>query len=265
MRERGSPEPSRLFKVCVIAVLAALVGFIVLVVRNAKGETKIKEARRQIRDLVSAIESYESKYDAPPVCQEAKNSVTAKCPDLTFGTINRVSAGKNPFLTNNRGEKLFPTFSRENNGYQNSNAEVIAILLDLLKFRNGDPTVNTDHARNSDHVVFLKAKQASDAISPGIGTDGVYRDPWGNPYIITFDMNGDGRCRDALYRIQTVSSFRSGATGFNGLRNYLDPGGFTSDFEAKVSVMVWSYGPDGKADHNPADRPPNKDNVLSWK
>jgi hypothetical protein len=77
-------------------------------------------------------------------------------------------------------------------------------------------------------------------------------------------MNGDDKCRDALYRIQTVSCLSGGATGHYKLRNYVDRGGLTSDFEATVSIMIWSFGPDGKVGHNPANRPPNKDNILSW-
>jgi hypothetical protein len=34
---------------------------------------------------------------------------------------------------------------------------------------------------------------------PGVGTDLVYRDPWGNPYIITLDLNYDEKARDACY------------------------------------------------------------------
>ena len=33
----------------------------------------------------------------------------------------------------------------------------------------------------------------------------VYRDPWGNPYIITMDLNYDEQCQDAFYCQQAVS------------------------------------------------------------
>lgn len=198
MRDRESTEGFRFSKVWVIAGIAitvGIVGFFVTGVRGVKEGSKIKRAENEIRALVSAINSYESHYGAPPVSDLAKHSVTPLCPDLTFGTVNQ---------------------------------------------------------------------QVNDHVSAGIGSDGVYRDPWGNPYVITLDMNGDGRCRDALYRIQTVSSLRGGATGHHKLRNHVDGGGFSSDFEAEVAIMVWSFGPDGKVDNNPADRPPNKDNIFSW-
>jgi len=63
---------------------------------------------------------------------------------------------------------------------------------------------------------FLNAKQVTDTISPGVGTDGVFRDPWGNPYIVTLDLSYDNKCRDALYRLRNVSQ-QNNATGFNGL------------------------------------------------
>ena len=266
MRERGPTERFRFSRVWVIVGIAivGIVGILVIGLRRVKEGSKIKRAENEIRALVSAINSYESHYDAPPVSDLGKKSVTTLCPDLTFGTVNQAPGGLDPFLTDKQGVFLFAIANKGNHGYQNSNAEVIGILLDLIKFGNGNPTVNVGHSRNPEHIVFLEAKKVNDSVSPGIGSDGVYRDPWGNPYIITLDMNGDGRCRDALYRIQTVSSLRGGATGHHKLRNHVDGGGFSSDFEAEVVIMVWSFGPDGKADNNPADRPPNQDNILSW-
>jgi len=81
----------------------------------------------------------------------------------------------------------------------------MAILLDLDKFGNGVATVNTNHLKNPQTIVFFNPRFSGDASSPGVGIDGVYRDPWGNPYIITLDMNYDNKCRDAFYRLQPVS------------------------------------------------------------
>jgi beta-lactamase regulating signal transducer with metallopeptidase domain len=39
--------------------------------------------------------------------------------------------------------------------------------------------------------------QAEAGPAPGVGVDGVYRDPWGGPYVITPDLNGDGRDKTA--------------------------------------------------------------------
>ena len=84
----------------------------------------------------------------------------------------------------------------------------------------------------------------------GVDNNGVYRDPWGNPYIITMDTSYDD---------QVQRSFYSLASGFAKQRrrpvsmdcpilimptapdNYLYHG----------KVMVWSAGPDGKIDPTP--------------
>ena len=52
----------------------------------------------------------------------------------------------------------------------------------------------------------------------GVDVNGVYRDPWGNPYIISMDLNYDENCKDAFYSLQSVSQ-ENGQTGWNGLIN----------------------------------------------
>jgi hypothetical protein len=64
----------------------------------------------------------------------------------------------------------------------------------------------------------------------GGNRDYVFRDPWGNPYVITLDLNLDDRCDDAAYSPPSINA----------------------------PVAIWSFGPDG--------RPETKDdNILSWK
>jgi hypothetical protein len=75
-------------------------------------------------------------------------------------------------------------------------------------------------------------------------------------------MNRDGGCRDAFYSRASVSEFDSGRVGHFGLVR----ADSRSVFEAKSIAMVWSFGPDGKADASKkANEGVNKDNVLSWK
>src|SRR5439155_17304121 len=102
--------------------------------------------------------------------------------------------------------------------YQTNNSEVMAVLLDLEKYGNGIDTINKDHVKNPQKRKFLNATLVGDTMSPGIGLDGVYRDPWGNPYIITLDLNNDEKARDAFYRTQAVSEEpNSGATPKSGI------------------------------------------------
>jgi hypothetical protein len=59
-------------------------------------------------------------------------------------------------------------------------------------------------------------------------------------------------------------SQENGATGFNGLIN--STGGASDNFQYHGGVMIWSFGPDKKADQNQkASVARNKDNILSWK
>ncbi len=44
---------------------------------------------------------------------------------------------------------------------------------------------------------------------PGVDNDLVYRDPWGNPYIISMDLNYDDQTKDAFYGLDKVSLRRS--------------------------------------------------------
>jgi hypothetical protein len=155
-----------------------------------------------------------------------------------------------------------------------TNSDVIAILMDLTNFPGGGMTVNTNYQKNPQRTVFLNPRMTSNPKMPGVGPDLVYRDPWGNPYVISMDLNYDDQCQDAFYCLSAVSGPPLPATpnsnpGFNGLVNVdtAKPDGY--QFHGKV--MVWSAGPDKMLDPNVANASTvrantgvNKDNVLSW-
>ena len=133
-------------------------------------------------------------------------------------------------------------------------------------FANGAKTANFDYAKNPQHTIFLNARMSGDTSSPGVGTDGVYRDPWGNAYIITMDLNNDEQCSDLLYSLASVSRNPQSNTkqmGFNGLSN-TNVNGAGNSYLLHGMVMVWSAGPDKKYDTGPANAGANKDNILSW-
>jgi len=126
-------------------------------------------------------------------------------------------------------------------------------------------TVNTNHVKNPQQNKFLDAKMAADPTHPGVGPDGVYRDPWGRPYIISLDLNYDDKCWDALYRLKSVSQASAGAAaGLNGLANTTDANGNGDHYALSGGVMVWSMGPNGNFDTGLANDGANQDNVLSW-
>ena len=190
--------------------------------------------------------------------------------DFTYGTAGVVCVGP--------GGPITPAgtgFSMPGGGYQKimapgsyqtNNAEVMAVLLDVEAWPNGVRTINYGHVKNPSKTPYLNATMAGNFTSPGIGADGTYRDPWGNPYIITIDLNYDDRARDAFYRSYLVSEdLTSPPRGLNGLIPKVIGGG-NPIYEANAPVMVWSAGPDKMIDPNAkATAGANKDNVVSWK
>jgi hypothetical protein len=145
----------------------------------------------------------------------------------------------------------------------------MAILMDYTNYTGtGLPTINLGHVKNTQQTKFLTATMVSDPTRPGVGPDLVYRDPWGNPYIITMDLNGDGQCNDSFYGLQQVSQ-NHGTVGLYGLFNNGDAGGNGPHFQFHGPVMVWSVGPkvgslQGVDTNSPANAGANKNHVLSW-
>ena len=107
------------------------------------------------------------------------------------------------------------------------------IVMNIIMDR--DLGSNQDHQRNPRHHTTFNAKPSAGTI-PGIDRDGILRDPWGNPYIITIDMNDDNECENGFYGV------------------------------IRQPVVVWSFGPDEKFvnDPNQKKRGANADNVVSW-
>jgi hypothetical protein len=140
--------------------------------------------------------------------------------------------------------------------YHTSNAELMAILMAIERDDLGNDTVNKGHVMNPQKNVFLNAKRVNFAKvtrkTGGVDEELVYRDPWGNPYLVSLDLNYDNVSRNPQ------------GGGFNGLSN---PDAPTQDnWGYRAPVMVWSLGPDGQANGTlAATAGVNKDNVLGWK
>jgi prepilin-type N-terminal cleavage/methylation domain-containing protein len=264
-RGRCAPKSRRGFTLIellvVISIIAVLASMILPALGSAKKKAKVAQARVEINNIAGAINAYYASYSRFPAGPLVRRSLTDKCPDFTYGTWHN-REGLNPALLRApKGAPLQDVQSAGNTGYKASNAEVMAILRGIERYRNNVATVNEGHAQNPQKTVFLNAKEVSDVKAAGIGVDGVFRDPWGLPYIITVDLNFDNQCRDGFYRSATVSGVRGGLNGlFKADKND------ANSFEARVPVMVWSFGPDAAI--NPglaADQGQNRDNVLSWK
>lgn len=200
--------------------------------------------------ISAAILAYETAYAHYPLSSNDTNA-----PDFTFGTVG----------TSDEAVGITNSFN-----YQANNSEAMIALMDLTSFPDGRPTFNADHGRNPQNIVFLTVVMTSNTNSPGIGPDYVYRDPWGHPYIITIDRNNDKKCRDAFYKLASVSESASAlhSKAFLVRANPAptDPDEARDAYEVPgVAVTVWSFGPDGKADKTQkANEGVNKDNITSW-
>jgi prepilin-type N-terminal cleavage/methylation domain-containing protein len=239
----------------VIGIIAVLAAMLLPAISHMKTKTQITMAKKQIGEIVQAISSYDSKYSHLPATANALQSVSSLNPpaDFTCGGIYNTPSG---------------TFTVQSAGtYVTNNSEVITILMDLERITVNNSTVNSvnaGHVKNPQQQKFLNATIVSDTNSPGVGLDGVYRDPWGTPYVITLDLTADEKCRDTFYCKQSISDPNNSGVGFNGLIKTTLNG--TPYYEANSSVMVWSAGPDKLIDPTvDAVSGANKDNILSWK
>jgi prepilin-type N-terminal cleavage/methylation domain-containing protein len=226
----------------VIGIIAILASILLPALAHAKTVARKKVAKTEIVGLVAAINHYEEEYKRMPASKQAEQCAAQNldCPDFTYGT------------TDNSGQLLDPSYptiaSYGSPSYQASNAELLAIL----RGPNSAPTpalAAIARARNPRDIALFEARSSSGVNSAGLGPDGVLRDPWGNPYIISLDMNDDNKTLDGCYGPLAKGAAVSTAPEIN------------------VSVMVWSFGPDGKANTDPSvgrNGGENKDNILSW-
>ncbi len=260
-RSTSATRSSRAFTLIellvVIAIIAILAAMLLPALSRAKRRAQISRCQLDIGNIVTAIQKYEADYNRMPVSAEAMAAATAAPgADYTYGTAGLAGLGT-------PGVAVVNSYG----GYATNNCEVMAILLDLEYYADTRKTVNLGHLRNPQKAKFLNANTVNDTTSPGVGTDGVYRDIWGQPYIITLDLNNDEKARDAFYSDPAVSADPADSNSpKRGLYGLLPTQTGTTYYELNSPVMVWSAGPDKMIDPGqPADKGVNKDNVLSWK
>ena len=270
----GQPAPrvSRAFTLVellvVISIIAILAGLLLPVISRVKVKAQVKKAQMEAASIANAIHTYESDYNGKyPVSAAAISAANGD--DYTYGTAGVACVGPGGPIDVDKG------FSKPDGTYYpvgstNNNSDVMAVLLDVEHWPNtpSQPTINQGHVKNPQRTRYLNATMAGNNTSPGIGQDGIYRDLWGNPYIITIDLNYDDKARDAFYRLPAISADSSdGNTPQRGLNGLIPTvAGGNTYYELNGPVMVWSAGPDKMIDPAaPATKGANKDNILSWK
>jgi prepilin-type N-terminal cleavage/methylation domain-containing protein len=240
-RIRKQPAFTLIELLVVISIIAILAAMVIPVLAAVKTKSKVTMTRLDIASFISAAKAYQAERNRYPCSAPAWQcaAVNPDCQDFTYGT------------TWPDGSLLRADYPRihtynQRFTYQTCNAEVVA----ALRPPSAAPTPELaalSTVMNPAKESYLNVKATSVTNAPGIGPDGVLRDFWGNPYIITFDLNGDGRTLDGFYGL---------------LRKAAKPA-LTPD--VKAEILMWSFGPDGKAD--PAaglTAGVNKDNILSW-
>jgi prepilin-type N-terminal cleavage/methylation domain-containing protein len=243
----------------VIAIIGILAAMLLPVLTKAGEATRKAKAKTEMADIVNAINAYDTDYGRFPLIKPEQS--LAGTGDFTVGLRFGLGNGT-PY---NSGTGL---------SYSNNN-DVVAILMDLEQYPNSVITSNNGHVYNPKQVKYLNAKMSGynpsnpDPKPPGgVDDSGVYRDPWGQPYVITMNTSyNEQGTSDLLYALKAVSQnppSSSSASGYNGLFNP-NYGVNQDNFLYHGKVMVWSAGPDRDYDRTAsAITGKNKDNVISW-
>jgi prepilin-type N-terminal cleavage/methylation domain-containing protein len=214
----------------VIAIIAILAGLLLPALIGVKGRSKIAKAKVEIANFAAALKQYESDYNRFPASPDAEAAAAAAggTGDYTWGGVT--------------GLPNYP-------GYNANNSELIYILMNAMDRAPG-ALRDKIKGRNPKKNTYLDAKMVGGS-SPGISTDDyIYRDPWGNPYVVTIDLDGNDKCIDLLY----------GTKGGKGLTPNQN-----GKHEFNGTIMVWSAGPDGAVSTAvDTDKGVNKDNVVGW-
>ncbi|MFM2295556.1 MAG: hypothetical protein RLZZ350_1969 [Verrucomicrobiota bacterium] len=233
----------------VIAIIGILAGLLLPAIAVAKTKARIAVAKNEMNGLAAAINQYEGVYNRYPATNSATRSGTNT--DMTFGLPASILP---PDSQNYTPYDIVPT-----------NTDIILMLTDETRWVNGN------HLRNPQQHRFADFKKVDSIDEAGYSTiDSQLRDPWGNPYVISLDLNFEDHVSDAFYKRAAVSKkspadLTNPNVGYNGLVNAADSTGVSDNYEVNRNVMIWSLGPDKKADISvKANSGVNKDNILGW-
>lgn len=243
----------------VIAIIGILAAMLLPVLSKIPDAAKKRQAQTEMSAIVTAILAYDQDYSRYPITTgPGSEQELAGTNDFTCGYVQHPQAG-------------ITWDAASTPGWTGWNSNVVAILMDMTAYPNSTPTANVNHQKNPKQVKYLNAKlsgynpaQGGQPLG-GVDNTGVYRDPWGNPYVITMNTSYNEAGTSDIFYCRWKVSQSSGQTGYNGLYNPVDAGGTGDHFLYHGKVMVWSAGPNRKVDPgDPSNDRENRDNVLSW-
>ena len=205
VRPRGYRAFTLIELLVVIAIIAVLAGLLFPVLSRVKLNAKITSARVDMKNIANAVGQYQARYTVAPI----PNVI-----DFPPGM-----AGTNDY------------------SFSITNTHIIVTLMDVPEF------ANLNHRRNPEKHAFLDVRLKQTTTSQGVSQpDYNFRDPWGNPYIIAFDLDYDNKVDIA-----------------DGVDPTYSPYPYRNVYK---SVLIWSKGPDGEA--GPGNDLKNKDNIKGW-
>ena len=147
------------------------------------------------------------------------------------------------------------------------NSDIMYILMNDININGTNP----NGARNPKKNTYLSPKElgpeveAGRAQKGGVSDNRIYRDPFGNRFKISMDLNRDGYCYDYYYGSKSAEEGlvpHQSRVNWNGhLLN-----GRNAPYSAfKGDVMIWTAGPDRVVEGMGQDADnPDIDNIKSW-
>jgi prepilin-type N-terminal cleavage/methylation domain-containing protein len=210
----------------VIVIIAVLMGMLIPAVMRAKVRARIATARADMSNIKGAILSYQTDYSRFPVprpkwvrtylpsTHELAPSFGLLTPspwhvdaatglydpplptwalnpsggDITFGDASTPNYGVMRILCS-----VDDSFSRPVPANSPTGLWPISDLAPSL-------TVNGNYSRNPKKNKYLDVPSGDDLGDSGLDPIYNFNDPFGQQYIITMDMDGDGDCSDKYYR-----------------------------------------------------------------